>query len=300
MHNLRLTLLKIKAVILFTLLISSMSASAVVTYQSISSDLLVNKYPGIGNDIYWQGGANDIEIAAFPDGTPIPGSNTIGSSTFGINVDLLGNTNFSFQKSELTFNSNLVIGDNEYANVTAQSEFFNFQDGLFPETQVLNPNDRSFTTVNANNTASFNLFTQTDRFTAESNTVAGYYLNAGQDPESIFSDASLFAGLDPFFNGVDLVDITQQGVVDQFNFLINDVVDPDWQSLSIYYWRSEVTDIGSLEPSSFSNTSGSFVSYDSGAVPVTAVPEPSTYMLLGLGMMTLVGFSRKRSKVCNF
>ena len=35
---------------------------------------------------------------------------------------------------------------------------------------------------------------------------------------------------------------------------------------------------------------------DGGGIIVAEVPEPSTYMLLGLGMMTLVGFSRKKSK----
>lgn len=288
----------LSTITLLSLLCMSFTTSAVVTYQSISSELLVNQYPGIGSDIYWQGGSNDFVIANQPDGSPIPGSNTIGSSVFDIGADMFGRgLSFSFQKSEWTFDSNLVIGANQFENVTTQSELFNFQDGLLPRVQSLNPSVSSIVTLNPNNSSSFNLFTQADIFLAESNTIAGYYLNVGQDPNNIFSDASLFSGLDPFFNGTDLVDITQQGVIDQFNFLINDIVDPGWQSLAIYYYSTEFAIGSSAAPNFFSNTSGSFVSYDSGSIPSAQVPEPSTYMLLGLGILSMVGFSRKKIRI---
>ncbi|MFK7815720.1 MAG: PEP-CTERM sorting domain-containing protein [Gammaproteobacteria bacterium] len=291
MHNLLFSRNKIRLVTIATLLFASFSASAVVTYQSISSDKFVSQFPGVGNDIYWQGGTNDVDLQTCCAGTL--GLNTIGSSVFGANFDIFGNVNTVFQQTEQTFANKISFGANEYSSVSSESEFLGFQDGLFPELQTLTPGTTSFVNVNKNNTASFSLFTQTARFTAESNSIAGYYLNAGQDPDSIFSDTSLFSGLDPFFTGTGAVNISQQGVIDQFNYLIDDIVDPNWQSLAIYYWKSDSMGIDGVTPNSTSFTSGSFVSFDSGAV---AVPEPSTYMLLGLGMMALVGFSRKGTK----
>lgn len=289
MHNLLFSRIRIRLVTLAILLFTSFSASAVVTYQSISSDKFVNQFPGFGDDIYWQGGTNDFDLQNCCAGGL--GLNTIGSSVFGTNFDNFGNVNIVFQQTEQTFANKISFGANEYSSVSSKSEFLNFQDGLFPELQTLTPGTSSIVNVNTNNTASFSLFTQTARFTAESNSIAGYYLNAGQDPNSVFSDTSLFSGLDPFFTSAGAVNISQQGVIDQFNYLIDDIVDPSWQSLAIYYWKADAIGIDGVTPNSTSYTSGSFVSFDSESV---AVPEPSTYMLLGLGMMTLVGISRKK------
>jgi len=292
MHKVLSTILRTQSILLFVvLLLTSFSASAVVTYHSISSDKLVGQFPGVGDDIYWQGGVSDLDLQSCCSGQP--GLNTIGSSVVGTNFDIFGTQTIVFQETQQTFANNISFGTNNYSSVSSQSEFFGFADGLFPELQTLTPGAPSTVTVNPNNTASFSLFTQTGRFTAESNSIAGFYLNAGQDPNSIFSDSSLFAGLDPFITGAGPVNISQQGVIDQFNFLIDDIVDSTWQSLAIYYWKADAVGIDGFTPDSTTYTSGSFVSYDSGAI---AVPEPSTYVLFGLGMITLVGFSRKKAK----
>lgn len=294
--------------ILVGIFCASFSASAVVTYQSISSDLFVGKYPGAGGfdgneDIYWQGGTNDIDIVTNPDGSPIPGSNTIGSSVFSNYTTISSfESNFLFEEIEFSFSSNLVVGANTISDYSSFFEFFDFQDGLVASEQVLSSTLSSTYNVNANNTAEFTIFHQTSgqpgEFIVNANSISGFYLNAGQDPNSVFSDESLFSGLDPFFtfSESEPVEISQQGVIDQFNYLIDDVVDATWQSLSVYYWTSAVTEVATSQVFNIGYTGGSFVSYDAGSIPTTQVPEPSTYMLFSLGLIGLIGFSSKKNK----
>jgi len=219
------------------------------------------------------------------------GLNTVGSTAIANNFDANGFFSQGYQVGNIFYGAPLVFGSNVVGSQMTQSEILFLADGLQPNVTTLSTVAPSIVTLNPNGTAQSTFFTEDADFTTVSESI-GYFLSAGQIPELVFTDLSLFFGDADF----------QQGVIDQFNFYINEVVDPSWTSLAFYLseFTSTATPDSMFPGLTLSGGAiNSYVSFDEGAIPqeVTPVPEPSTYMLLGLGMLGLIGFSRKKVRV---
>ena len=290
------------------LLLSSFTASAVVSFSNIAVVTYSNIVdvgelggrsagPFLGPDIYWQGGANDVNLVDLPCCNAMtPGLNTVGSTAIANSfIDSGPNAGdfFSqgYQVGNIVYGVPLVFGSNVVGGQMTQSEFLFIADGLQPEVTTLSTVAPSIVTLNPNGTAQATFYTEDPNFTTVSEAI-GYFLSEGQTPEMVFTDTSLFFGDTDF----------QQGVIDQFNYYLDEVVDPSWTSLAFYL--SEFTSTAtpdSIFPDLilYGGAVNSYVSFDEGAIPqeVTSVPEPSTYMLLGIGMLGLIGFSRKKVRI---
>ena len=267
----------------FSILLFGSIANAVpVTFDIISGPQFVNQFPvGVGNT--WTGSDGSLP-ALFPGEV---GLNTVGSSASSTSFS--GGEVFStaYQVGNSIYNNPITFGVNQISSISRQNEIFGVADGLAPGFQTLSSAGPSFTTNNRNGTTDFTSFSEDPDFDYFSQSTAGYYITAGQNPDDVFAEVGLFDGRSEF----------QQGVIDQFNFFTSFL--PDWTLISFYLFNFE----GAAKTSEFQDIEGrgyaSFVSFDEGAIPqeVTSVPEPSTYMLLSLGMLGLIGFSRKKVRV---
>lgn len=274
------------------LLTISLSASAVVKYETIVNPTeLGGRISGPVGDIFFEGGANDSNLTDFPCCPPgTPGLNTIGSTGYSTFYDNF--TNFNILSQVYTQSTwevgagQSVFGNNQFTSFMGQAEFAGVADGLQPGIETISNVDQSIITVNPNNTSTFITFTEDENFIYTDTSIASYYLLRGQDPSSVFSDTSLFDVND--FAG----EVTQSGIIDHFNYLINDIVDPNWTFLGWSYWTIEGA---AKSGSGFDDVLGlgvaSFVSYDLGAIPV---PVPAAVWLFGSALLGFVGISRRR------
>lgn len=248
---------------------STNSHATTITYELIvNPSVLAGRITGQVGDIFFEGGAKDANLTDFPCCPPgTLGLNTIGSTGFSTFYDDFINFNVlsqSYIDSSWEVGAGLIFFDeNVNTGYMAQAETLFVADGLLPGIETISNIAPSIVTVNPDNTQSFLTFTENDDFVFTDTSIASYYLLAGQDPNVVFSDPSIFDVAD--FNG----EVTQQGVIDHFNYLISDVVAPGWTALSYSYW---VIEADAKPTSSFNDAVGlgiaSFVSYDAAASTV--------------------------------
>lgn len=234
----------------------------ILTDADMTSPVFAGRSTGQTGDIFWQGGSNDLDLIDLPEiNEATIGQNTVGSSSITF-AQFGPSTVASYAVGETVYAGPIVFGVNSIKSLTRQIETLTFTDGLDPETQtVLGLQTALF---NADNTFSYTrLESQNSTHEFSAATRHGYFLTAGQDPAVVFADAARFANVDPL--------ITQQGVIDQFNFIINNIARSDWQILTV-----ELVDFMATQKPDADSTLGdfdgvvfgtTFVSFDPDAAP---------------------------------
>jgi len=234
----------------------------VVTDADMATPVFAGRTTGGQGDIFWQGGAQDAELTDFPgvDADTI-GRNTIGSSSI-TNATFGNDIVASYSVGETEYAGPIVFGTNTISNLERRIETLGFTAGLSADAQVLS----ALNTVNfsPDNTFSYsNLRTENSTHEFSANTRHGFFLAAGQDPATVFGDPALFANADPA--------VTQQGVIDHFNFIVENLVRSDWQVLTVELLEFTATEKPNADPSIgdfdgivFGTT---FVSFDPDAAP---------------------------------
>lgn len=234
----------------------------ILTDADMTTPVFAGRTTGQENDIFWQGGDQDLDILDLPGVSQSTiGRNTVGSSSITFSEFTTSRVR-SYAVGDTYYAGPIVFGVNSIQSLSRQIETQSFTSGLGPDSQT----DFGLQTVmfSTDNTFSYtNLSSQTSTHEFSAATRHGYFLTAGQDPAVVFANAALFANVDPL--------ITQQGVIDHFNFIIANIARSDWTMLTV-----ELVDFNAVQkPGTNSNVgdfSGivfgtTFVSFDPDAVP---------------------------------
>ncbi len=235
----------------------------ILTDEDMSSPVFTGRVTGPAGDIFWQGGEEDLDILDLPGVSQSTiGRNTVGSSSISLS-DFTTSTLRSYVIGDTALAGPIVFGLNTVKSLDRRIETESFSDGVSADAQtafglstVTFSTDNRFSYDNLSSENSTHIFTASTR--------DGFYLTAGQDPAVVFANPALFAGADPR--------VTQQGVIDHFNFIIANISRSDWRLLTF-----ELTDFLAVQKdgvvSSIGNFSGeafgaTFVSFDRDAVPL--------------------------------
>jgi hypothetical protein len=273
----------------------SFSASALVTFDIVTSDVFEGRITGPLNDIYWEGGVNDSPLTDFYSPT-VTGLNTIGSSGVILNYDNFTNFNIlgsGFATGNTVYDAPLRFGGNSVSSVSRDAEIIGFGDGLAGIPQA-SPVSSNTVTINRNNTYSYsNIISEDANYLYNNSSINAYSLAAGQNAGDIFlnADASIFGNSNLFD------DIDPQRLANHFDY-ISGVVAPDWTALTFEFFQYTAT---AKDPNVLQNFVGvanySYVSYDDGAIAQdsVSVPEPTSFLLMGLGLLGLTYTKRRKN-----
>ncbi|MEM7401839.1 MAG: VPLPA-CTERM sorting domain-containing protein [Pseudomonadota bacterium] len=313
---------KIVLSLLFVLSIfSSIPANAAITFQIVTDDLLVaphfnNRVPegAFPGDISWQGGSSDAVLTTLPGiTTATPGRNTLGTSSRGIATLLDGTAvNSSFARGTSTYGNGIFFNPRNAGQPGEPTRVFSPLTDVNQEVEILGfgPSSSGNTRLLGDNQA---LFFSEDNFFRNGAVTANndfffspsgqtpvrnsYYILNGQDPEVVFEnlvnevpgyftpDGVLLANTYPF--------VTQQGIVDQFNFLLDNLIRDDWTLLTYEVLWLTGRDINTnADVFEFFAYGISNITFDE--LSFTPIPLPPAVWLFGTALLGFAGISRRR------